>query len=73
MPAQVLRSAAVGLEFIASAVTSAIESQQVELMPANVKIRIAYTLSLCQAERGKGLTSCDSVHQMTNCQKAVDC
>ena len=45
MPAQVLRSAAVGLEFIASAVTSAIESQQVELMPANVKIRIPYTFS----------------------------
>ena len=33
MPAHVLRKAAVGLEFIASAVTSAIESQQVELTP----------------------------------------
>ena len=33
MPAHVLRKAAVGLEFTASAVTSAIESQQVELTP----------------------------------------
>ena len=33
IPAHVLRKAAVGLEFIANAVTSAIESQQVELMP----------------------------------------
>ena len=33
IPAHVLRKAAVGLEFTASAVTSAIESQQVELMP----------------------------------------
>ena len=33
MPAHVFRSAAVGLEFTASAVTSAMESQAVELMP----------------------------------------
>lgn len=33
MPAHVLRKAVVGVEFIASAVTSAIESQQVELIP----------------------------------------
>lgn len=33
MPAQVLRKVAVGEEFMASAVTSAMESQQVELIP----------------------------------------
>lgn len=33
MPAQVLRRAFVGVEFIASVVTSAMESQQVELIP----------------------------------------
>lgn len=33
MPAQVLRKAFVGVEFMASVVTSAMESQQVELIP----------------------------------------
>ena len=33
MPAHVLRKAVVGVEFMAKAVTSAMESQQVELMP----------------------------------------
>ena len=37
IPAHVLRKAAVGFEFIASAVTSAIESQQVELMPMEAR------------------------------------
>ena len=35
MPAQVLRKAVVGVEFMASVVTSAMESQQVELIPRN--------------------------------------
>ena len=33
MPAHVFRNALVGVEFIARAVTSAMESQQVELIP----------------------------------------
>ena len=40
MPAQVFRSAAVGVEFIARAVTLAIESQQLDDMPKVVKVRL---------------------------------
>lgn len=39
MPAQVLRRVAVGVEFIASAVTSAMESQHVELIPVGAEVR----------------------------------
>lgn len=35
IPAHVLRKAVVGVEFMAKAVTSAMESQQVELMPVD--------------------------------------
>lgn len=46
MPAQVLRRVAVGVEFIANAVTSAIESQHVELIPVGGKVsRVCCALS----------------------------
>ena len=44
MPAQVLRSAAVGVEFTASAVTSEIESQHVELTPGDDLVELSIQL-----------------------------